>query len=119
MPKLFCGLIMCMVAGGLFAQGDRGTVTGTVADPSGAGVPKASVDLRNSATGVEFKTLTTGTGNFALTSIPAGEYELTVTSPGFSKAIQQNIQVQVALTVRIDLVLKVGANEESVTVTAE
>ncbi len=119
MPKLFCGLIMCMVAGGLFAQGDRGTVTGTVADPSGAGVPKASVDLRNSATGVEFKTLTTGTGNFALTSIPAGEYELTVTSPGFSKAIQQNIQVQVALSVRIDLVLKVGANEESVTVTAE
>ncbi len=117
--KITTGLAFCSLATGLFAQSDRGAVTGTVADSLGAVVTQAGVSLRNSATGAEFTTVTTGTGNFTLASIPAGAYELTVSAPGFNKSVRKNIQVQVALTVRLDLELKVGETSESITVSAE
>ena len=51
--------VLAVVAAGLFAQSDRGTVTGTVADPAGAIVPNAAVELKNTETGTAFKTVTT------------------------------------------------------------
>jgi hypothetical protein len=101
------------------AQSDRGTITGTVTDPTGAMVPGASVVLTNIGTQTKVTTATTSTGNFTIASVPAGMYELAVTATGFSKAVQTGVQVQVALTNRVDVVLQVGATTESVTVTAE
>ena len=102
----------------LMAQSDRGTITGTVADPAGAVVPGALVVLRNMETAATYETKATDTGNYTLPSLPAGNYDLTVSTTGFSKYIQQGIRVQVATTERIDVVLKLGSASESVTVTA-
>jgi Carboxypeptidase regulatory-like domain/TonB dependent receptor len=113
---LSCLLLLCAAA---FGQSDRGTVTGTVADPGGAVVPNATVLLKNVETGTEYNTVATSTGNFTLASVPAGSYELTVSAPGFATYVQRGIQVQVALTVRLDVGLKIGGATESVTVTAE
>jgi len=52
-------------------------------------------------------------------ALPAGRYVLTVEQPGFSKHEQKNIAVQVAVTTRVDISLKVGTATESVQVTAE
>ena len=101
-----------------FAQSDRGTVTGTVADPAGAVVPTAEVVLRNVDTGAQFPTVTTATGNFTLAQIPVGSYELSISAVGFSKYVQTGLKVQVALTIRVDAPLKVGATTESITVAA-
>jgi hypothetical protein len=101
------------------AQSDRGTITGTVVDPSGAVVPGASITVTNVATKSEIPTVTTATGNFTVASVPAGMYDISVTASGFNKYIQTGVQVQVALTFRLDVVLKVGAATESVTVSAE
>ena len=103
----------------LLGQSDRGTVTGTIADPANAVVPGAKVTVKNSETGTVATTLTTPTGNYTLVSLPAGVYELTVEAPGFKKTTQTGVQVQVAQISRLDISLQVGAATESISVTAE
>jgi hypothetical protein len=105
------------VAFAAFAQSDRGTITGTVSDPAGAVVAGASVEARNVATGLTYEAASTGTGNYTLSQLPAGDYELSVTVPGFKKSVYTNITVQVAGTLRIDVALEVGTAAEAVTVT--
>src|SRR5262245_32417351 len=93
-------IILCAVSAAL-AQSDRGTVTGTVTDPAKAAVPGAKVAARNTETGALFETVTTTTGNYTITSLPVGSYDLTVEAPGFSRKVQQGIRIQVAQTARI------------------
>jgi hypothetical protein len=102
-----------------FAQSDRGTITGTVADPGGAVVPSAGVVIKSVETGAEYQTSSTGTGNYTVSSLPAGAYQLTVTMAGFKSFRQDGITVQVAQTARIDVVLQVGVATETVTVHAD
>src|ERR1700692_1398738 len=64
-----------------FAQGDRGTITGTVSDPAGAVVAAAPVEIRNVETGSLYRTASSATGNYTLAQLPAGQYELSVTVP--------------------------------------
>lgn len=113
------GLLCCLLALSLSAQTDRGVITGTVQDPANAVVPGANVSARNLDTGAIFPTTTTATGNFTLTALPAGPYEVSVESPGFRKYIGKGTQVQVAQTIRLDVTLQVGSTSESVTVSAE
>ncbi len=108
-----------VLAASLFAQNDRGTITGEVKDPAGSVVPNATVVAANMGTGAESKSTTTSTGNYTIPSLTAGMYTLTVEAPGFKRFRQQNIEVQVAVTNRIDVSLEVGATTDTVTVTAE
>ena len=101
------------------AQSDRGTITGTVSDPTGAVVVSAAISARNTQTGAVYEAATTATGNYTLSEMPAGVYNLSVSASGFTKYIQQGIEVLGAQTLRIDTVLEVGATTESVTVTAD
>ena len=102
-----------------FAQSDRGTLTGTVADPTNAVVAGATVSARNTESGGQYETVTTPTGNYTLAQLPVGSYDLTVSSAGFTKFVQQGIRIQVAQTARVDIVLQVGSTAESVTVNAD
>jgi hypothetical protein len=109
--------LICALAA--FAQGDRGTITGTVTDPTGAVVPNANIQVTNSDTSSEYKIATTSTGNYTLANLPAGSYVLTVDAPGFKKFERPGLVVQVAETIRVDAVLQVGAATDTVTVTTE
>ncbi|MEO5924863.1 MAG: carboxypeptidase-like regulatory domain-containing protein [Bryobacteraceae bacterium] len=99
-----------------FAQSDRGTITGTVTDPSGAVIANATIEARSTLTGAISRGGTTATGNYNIAQITTGVYELTVTAPGFKTFIRQNIELPVAATVRIDVAMEVGSAAESVTV---
>jgi hypothetical protein len=99
-----------------FAQSDRGTITGTVADPAGAVVAGAPVEVRNTQTGAIYEVATSSTGNYVV-QVPAGAYEVSVTVMGFKKYVRANIDVPVEQTLRIDAILEVGSSSESVTVT--
>jgi len=103
----------------LLAQNDRGTITGTVTDQGGAVVPNANVVATNIETAAEFRTQTTGTGNYTIPSLVVGHYRLVVELTGFKKFVQENIQINVATTDRIDVVMQVGAASETITVEAE
>ncbi|HEY7390628.1 MAG TPA: carboxypeptidase regulatory-like domain-containing protein [Bryobacteraceae bacterium] len=100
----------------LLAQSDRGTITGTVVDPAGAVVANASIQVRLLETGAVYQAGSSNTGNYTLSQLPTGTYEMTVNVPGFKKFVRQNLALPVAQTLRIDVMLEVGANTESVTV---
>jgi hypothetical protein len=104
---------------GAFAQGDRGTITGTVSDPTGAVVPNANIQITNSDTSAVYKVATTNTGNYTLANLPVGTYVLSVDAPGFKKFDRPGIIVQVAQTLRVDALLEVGSSADTVTVNAE
>ena len=97
-------LVLC-VCSGLFAQTDRGTITGTVIDSSGAVIPGAKVVIVNNETQLRSETITTPTGNYTLAALPAGTYTLIIDQAGFSKYERTNITIQVAVTTRVDATL--------------
>src|SRR5690242_13360853 len=86
----------------LFAQSDRGTITGTVTDPSGAVIGNAPVTARNTETGITISVASSATGNYTIPSLAAGTYELRVASSGFKEYIRSGLLVQSAQTMRID-----------------
>ncbi len=113
-------VIVCLFLSTLaaFAQTDRGTLTGTVSDPSGAVIPGVSIEARNVQTGAMYQAGSSETGNYTLAQLPAGTYELSATLPGFKRFVREGIIVAVATVLRIDVTLDVGAAGESVTVEA-
>jgi Carboxypeptidase regulatory-like domain len=100
----------------LLAQSDRGTITGAVIDPAGAVVANASIQVKHLETGAVYQAGSSNTGNYTLSQLPTGTYEMTVNVPGFKRFVRQNLVLPVAQTLRIDVMLEVGANTESVTV---
>jgi hypothetical protein len=64
-----------------------------------------------------YPTASTSTGNYTLSELPVGRYEITVSVAGFKRFLRQGLALQAAQTYRIDVMLEVGANSESVTVT--
>ena len=115
--RLLFALSLCSLAA--FAQTATGTITGTISDPAGAVVANAPLELKNSETGTVYQTVSSSTGNYTFSQLPASTYQLTAKVAGFKTHVRQNLGVQAAQTIRIDLVLEVGTNTESVTVSAE
>src|SRR5437660_6239403 len=113
-------LLLLSGAGALtsFAQSDRGTVTGTVTDPSGAVVSDATVTATNASTGAVRTTTTSAEGSYTLSELPAGSYKVTVVVAGF-KTSNQNVTVAVQETRRLDFQLVVGIATDSITVTPQ
>src|SRR6266581_4393983 len=111
---MFCLFVLSLAA---FAQSDRGTMTGTVSDTTGAVIPGASIVATNIETNARYETISTETGNYTLAQMPAGLYQLSAELPGFKRYVRQGITVLVAQTLRLDVSLEIGSNTESVTVT--
>jgi len=100
------------------AQSDRGAITGTVTDPANAVVPGAKLVLRNIDTGALMETQTTPTGNFTLSSLPVGTYDLTVQAAGFKTEVASKLSVEIDNTISLNIKLQVGMTTDSVTVSA-
>lgn len=83
---LFGVLLASLLA---FAQSDRGTVTGTVSDTSGAVIPGVSIVATNVETSARYETASTETGNYTLAQLPSGLYQLSAELPGFKKYVRQ------------------------------
>jgi len=101
-----------------FAQGQRGALTGSVSDPTGALVPEATITITNTDTGVVSTTRSSTAGYYRLPVSP-GIYKLEAQKDGFKTAVADHIQVPVAQVVTIDFALQMGSVAEAVVVTAE
>src|SRR5262249_43724458 len=110
-------LLLALATGLLLAQSDRGTLTGQVTDPSGAAVPNVTVVATNQATGVKYKSSSTDTGNYLVTQLPPGNYDVSAEAPGFRPRIQKSVGIHVAQTLTLNLPLELGAVEQAVEVT--
>ena len=102
----------------VFAQFDTASVVGTVRDASGAVVPDAKITLTNTATGISQPKTTGADGNYEFLTVKAGAYIVTAEKGGFSLALVDDVEVQVAARMRVDLAMAVGQVTEKVTVTA-
>jgi hypothetical protein len=100
------------------AQVLYGSLVGSVTDPSGAVVPRASVTVANAATGFSRESVTDEAGRFSLLNIPAGDYELKVTQAGFRPFTQAGVSVSINTVTRADVKLEIGGATETVMVAA-
>jgi len=112
-------LLSLLIPVAAFSQAGNGTITGTVTDASGASVAGASVEVKNTDTGVVFATVSTGTGAYTATDLQPGAYSVSVSAAGFKKYTRAGLNLAAAQTLGINVPLEVGANTESITVSAE
>jgi hypothetical protein len=103
----------------LVGQTFRGTILGSVTDPSGAVVAGATVKVRNVATGLERTTATSADGSYTVSELPIGSYSVTVSLTGFQTAVTTNVEVDVATERRVDVAFKTGQVSERVEVSGE
>src|ERR671931_2859839 len=103
----------------LHGQTFRGTILGTVTDPSGAVVSGAKVTAKNVATGLERTTQTSADGSYSIPELPIGTYTVTVSQSGFQTAVTTGVVVDVAVERRVDAQLKTGQVTEKVEVSGE
>ena len=113
------GLLCAVMTRPVFGQslGNAGTIEGTVLDPSGAAVPKATVTIRNGVSGYNQSTATGSDGAFRLVNIPANPYQLAVTASGFAP-FTQDVSVRAGLPVQVKANLAVAGSQTSVNVEA-
>jgi hypothetical protein len=116
---LICFTILVALSTATWAQETRGKIIGRVADSSGATIPGASVTATDVARGATVSTVTNDRGLFQLNYLLPGTYTVTIELDGFKKHIQENVQLQMADTRDLTVVLQVGGVQESVSVTAE
>ncbi len=100
------------------AQVLYGTVVGTVTDPTGAAVPKATITVQNTATGLSRQASTDETGYFSVPNLLQGNYDVSVSAAGFKPFTRRGVNVLTNTVTRVDVALEVGAITESITVEA-
>lgn len=110
---------ICVFASGAWAQEARGTVLGRVTDATGATVPSAKVEVINKAMGTKVSLVTNETGFYQASFLIPGEYRVVVEAAGFKRFNRDNVDVRVNDQLDINVVLEVGAADQSVTVTEE
>src|ERR1700758_1045728 len=98
--------------------GNSGSINGTVVDPTGAVVAKATVDIHNPVSGFDRSTTTDASGKFEFTNIPFNPYHLVVTAEGFAATVQ-DVEPRSAVPVSVAVKLKVSGSTTQVTVEAE
>jgi hypothetical protein len=97
----------------------EGELRGRVLDPTGAAIPGATVDLTQTATGVQIHAVATSAGDYDLSHLVPGRYSLAITAQGFDQLVRSGVTVQVGATTSLDLMLKPGAARDVVNVTAD
>lgn len=110
-------LLAALSIAAAFAQGNRGSITGTISDPAGAVVAGAAVEGKSLDSGALYSTVTTETGNYSILELPPGNYEVSFAAPGFKRFIRGPLEVGARQVLRIDATLQVGTAAESITVT--
>jgi len=116
LPLSVCVGCMVMLNATAIAQVDRGAIVGSVTDPTGARISNAQITIVNLETGEPIRLTTDGEGNYSAKLLRIGTYSVSATKQGFEKTVQPKADVTVNQSVRVDLVLKVGATSETVEV---
>jgi hypothetical protein len=101
-------IFILLAAVSLPAQTFRGTILGTVTDPSGAVVAGAKVTVTNAGTALERSTETSADGSYALPELPIGTYTVTITLAGFETSVTTGVLVDTSAERRVNAVLKTG-----------
>ncbi len=111
-------LAFCITALPAYGQVAGATLSGTITDPSGAVVLKATISIKNIGTGVVRDVTSNSSGFYTAPNLLPGTYEVKVTAAGFATAVNKTIQLNVGAQQTLNQVLRVGNISETVDVTA-
>jgi hypothetical protein len=92
---------------------------GVITDQQGAVIPGAIVALNSATTGLSRQVVTDNSGGYQILQASPGDYTLTVTKPGFAKATQEHVVLQVNTPATLNVQLEVGTTGQTINVTAE
>src|SRR6478672_2284395 len=98
-PALLCAAIV-------LAQSTTQQISGSVKDASGGVVTTAKVTVRHVSTGQVRNTTVNESGYYAVSSIPIGDFEITVEAAGFKTSTQKNVKVDVNAKTNVDVTLE-------------
>src|SRR6187401_1336678 len=100
-------------------QADKAVIVGTVVDESGAPVPGAPVVVTHVATGVSTSVVTNHLGQYRTPPLRIGGYDISVELEGFQRFVHTSVVLSIGDVRNVDVVLKVGALTDTVTVKAD
>src|SRR5918995_681315 len=103
----------------VFAQLQSGRIVGTIFDPQRSGIPGATVTVTNVATNLARTAVTDSEGNYVVTPLDPGTYNVSAEVPGFQKTVRNGLELTVGQSSRVELELNLGALSTEVQVTAE
>jgi len=112
-------ILFSLAVPGLDAQsaGRSGTISGTVADPTGAIIPNATVTIQNPVSGLSRKTTSDSDGQYLFANLPLATYHLKVSATGFSSAAQ-DVEIRSIVPVAVTTSLQIGGTSTEITVSA-
>jgi Carboxypeptidase regulatory-like domain/TonB dependent receptor len=114
--RLALFVVVCLASATVAdAQVDRATLSGTVTDPSGAGIAEVAVTVTGES-GLTFTTHTNAAGQYTVPSLPVGTYTAKFEMGGFKTLVRDKLTLEVSQTLRVDAELQVGQLSETVSV---
>lgn len=112
--------VLCLAAAAsLLAQTANSILTGYITDPTGALVPHAVVQFFESRTGQRWTASANDAGSYTQPYLPAGNYNVQITAPGFAFYTVKSVAVPANATIRIDVTMRLATTQERIEVTAE
>ena len=117
MHRLVAILALCATA--VFAQTNRGSLSGTVSDQTQAVMPGVTVTITNLGTNEVRKVTTSANGSYSATNLEPVTYKVEAESKGFKKTVVDNAKVDTATDTTINIVLQTGSVDTEVTVSAD
>ena len=111
-------LFLCLIAGMSYGQGGA-SVQGTISDATGAVLPGASVNVKNSGTGSSVELVTDERGRYLAPVLQPGEYEIQASLPGFQTVSRRGIRLAVGQNAVVDIKLEVGQVTNQIEVVAD
>ena len=123
--KLYCRvlsaglLLVSLLALPAYTQVSTADITGRVTDQQGRVVPGATITATNKGTGVARTATTDDAGDYTITQLPPGKYDLSVEATSFSKALAQDFELNVGAKVTKNFELQPGEITATVSVSSE
>lgn len=115
--RTLAAVLLCAAA--VCAQTNKGGITGTVFDKTGAVISSATVTITKIGTNESIKLSTSESGAFSAPLLDPVEYRITVEAPGFKRSVIDKVKVDTALTSTVNVTLELGEATAEITVTAD
>jgi hypothetical protein len=100
----------------LQAQAISGNISGTVTDSTGGVIAGASIQVKNTATGVTQTTTSNSQGRYNVPDLTVGTYDVQASNSGFQTVVHAGVNLTVGSQLVVDLSLPVGQAQQTVTV---
>ena len=109
-----CLIWLATAMAGVFAQTNTGEISGLVVDTSGGVLPGATVRASHPTSGFAIERVTDAEGRFFLPALQTGNWDVTAELPGFRRATQTGVVLELGRTIQLEFTLSLGAMSEEV-----